>query len=72
MRLLFLDRRLLTVDNYSFDMLIFFSPGGAERLVVDAAMELKKRGHEVLIFTAHHDRQHCFEETLGGNYHELV
>ncbi|BFI04881.1 alpha-1,3/alpha-1,6-mannosyltransferase [Marchantia polymorpha subsp. ruderalis] len=46
--------------------------GGAERLVVDAAMELKKRGHEVLIFTAHHDRQHCFEETLGGDLPVVV
>ncbi|KAL3701240.1 hypothetical protein R1sor_019262 [Riccia sorocarpa] len=42
--------------------------GGAERLVVDAAMELKERGHEVHVFTAHHDRQHCFEETLGGKF----
>ncbi|KAL2651401.1 hypothetical protein R1flu_019529 [Riccia fluitans] len=42
--------------------------GGAERLVVDASMELKERGHEVHIFTAHHDRQHCFEETLGDYF----
>ncbi|KAH7859622.1 hypothetical protein Vadar_003380 [Vaccinium darrowii] len=40
--------------------------GGAERLVVDAATELASHGHNVHIFTAHHDRTRCFEETLGG------
>ena len=29
--------------------------GGAERLVVDAALALKSRGHEVTFVTAHHD-----------------
>lgn len=37
--------------------------GGAERLVVDAALALKRRGHEVDIYTSHHDVNHCFEET---------
>lgn len=37
--------------------------GGAERLVVDAALALKGRGHKVHIFTAHHDPGHCFQET---------
>lgn len=40
--------------------------GGAERLVVDAAMELASHGHNVRIFTSHHDRNRCFEETLSG------
>ena len=40
--------------------------GGAERLVVDAAVALQKRGHSVLITTAHHDRTRCFEETRDG------
>lgn len=40
--------------------------GGAERLVVDAAMELASHGHNVHIFTSHHDRNRCFEETLSG------
>lgn len=40
--------------------------GGAERLVVDAALALKQRGHEVHIFTAHHDRKRCFPETKDG------
>lgn len=40
--------------------------GGAERLVVDAAVELASRGHKVHIFTAHHDKNRCFEETIAG------
>jgi len=38
--------------------------GGAERLVVDAAIALKNKGHEVSIITAHHDPNHCFEELV--------
>ena len=41
--------------------------GGAERLVVDAALALKKRNHHVRIFTSHHDRNHCFRETINGD-----
>lgn len=40
--------------------------GGAERLVVDAAVSLKHRGHAVSITTAHHDVTRCFEETRDG------
>ena len=40
--------------------------GGAERLVVDAAIALQARGHSVSITTAHHDRSRCFEETRDG------
>ncbi|KAF8411065.1 hypothetical protein HHK36_003604 [Tetracentron sinense] len=42
--------------------------GGAERLIVDAAVELASHGHNVHIFTAHHDKTRCFEETLAGEY----
>ncbi|XP_061675479.1 alpha-1,3/1,6-mannosyltransferase ALG2 isoform X2 [Syngnathoides biaculeatus] len=38
--------------------------GGAERLVVDAAVALKSKGCDVQIWTAHHDPTHCFSETL--------
>ncbi|KAJ7331170.1 Alpha-1,3-mannosyltransferase-like protein [Desmophyllum pertusum] len=41
--------------------------GGAERLVVDAGLALKSRGHEVQFFTSHHDKSHCFEETRNGS-----
>lgn len=42
------------------------SPGGAERLVVDAALGLQNLGHKVDIYTSHHDPKHCFEETKDG------
>ncbi|XP_058109290.1 uncharacterized protein LOC131252651 [Magnolia sinica] len=42
--------------------------GGAERLIVDAAVELSSHGHDVHVFTAHHDRNRCFEETLAGPF----
>ncbi|XP_034553562.1 alpha-1,3/1,6-mannosyltransferase ALG2 [Notolabrus celidotus] len=38
--------------------------GGAERLVVDAAVALKSQGCSVQIWTAHYDPSHCFSETL--------
>lgn len=41
--------------------------GGAERLIVDAALALTSRGHSVEIFTAHHDPGHCFRETSDGS-----
>ncbi|KAL7840497.1 hypothetical protein AOLI_G00258200 [Acnodon oligacanthus] len=39
--------------------------GGAERLVVDAAVALTSRDCSVQIWTAHYDPQHCFSETLS-------
>ncbi|XP_057967197.1 uncharacterized protein LOC131157230 isoform X1 [Malania oleifera] len=42
--------------------------GGAERLIVDAALGLVSHGHNVHIFTAHHDQSQCFEETLSGAF----
>ncbi|XP_026084259.1 alpha-1,3/1,6-mannosyltransferase ALG2-like [Carassius auratus] len=38
--------------------------GGAERLVVEAAVALRSRGCGVQIWMAHYDPQHCFSETL--------
>ncbi|RSL44209.1 Alpha-1,3/1,6-mannosyltransferase alg-2 [Fusarium sp. AF-6] len=50
--------------------IVFFHPdlgiGGAERLVVDAAVGLQERGHCVVIFTNHCDPKHCFEECRDG------
>lgn len=40
--------------------------GGAERLVVDAAVSLQRRGHDVVMFTSRHDPKRCFEETRDG------
>lgn len=50
--------------------IVFFHPdlgiGGAERLIIDAAVGLQKRGHKVVIFTSHCDPQHCFDEARDG------
>lgn len=50
--------------------LLFLHPdlgiGGAERLVVDAALAMQSRGHSVSFLTNHHDPSHCFEETRNG------
>lgn len=50
--------------------IVFLHPdlgiGGAERLVVDAAVGLQKRGHKVIIFTSHCDPAHCFDEARDG------
>lgn len=52
--------------------IVFFHPdlgiGGAERLVVDAAVGLQNRGHKVVIFTSHCDPKHCFDEARDGTY----
>ena len=39
--------------------------GGAEQLVVNAALALKHEGHAVRIFTTHHSPDHCFAPTRG-------
>lgn len=40
--------------------------GGAERLVVDAAVGLQDAGFKVTAYTSHCDRSHCFEEVSSG------
>lgn len=40
--------------------------GGAERLVVDAAVGLQQRGYEVVVYTSHCDRSHCFDEVKNN------
>lgn len=51
---------------------VFFHPdlgiGGAERLIVDAAVGLQEQGNQVTIFTSHCDPQHCFEEARNGQF----
>ncbi|XP_025823257.1 alpha-1,3/1,6-mannosyltransferase ALG2 isoform X1 [Panicum hallii] len=41
--------------------------GGAERLIVDAACQLAAHGHDVHVFTSHHDKNRCFEETVSAS-----
>ncbi|KIW00462.1 uncharacterized protein PV09_07987 [Verruconis gallopava] len=52
------------------ESVVFFHPdlgiGGAERLVIDAAVGLQNRGHKVTIFTSHCDPKHCFPEASDG------
>ena len=50
----------------------FIASGGAERLIVDAAVEFASRGHDVHIFTAHHDKNRCFDETKDGNLSNIL
>lgn len=40
--------------------------GGAEQLVVHAAVGLRRHGHRVTMFTSHHDRNRCFPPTVDG------
>lgn len=40
--------------------------GGAERLMVDAAVQLRNAGHAVTIFTSHHDPQRSFAPVRDG------
>ena len=50
--------------------IIFFHPdlgiGGAERLVIDAAVGLQNLGHKVVVYTSHCDPSHCFDEARDG------
>ncbi|KAL9654228.1 hypothetical protein ABK040_010261 [Willaertia magna] len=47
--------------------------GGAERLIVDAAVGLQEiKGHEIIIYTTHHDKNHCFKETRDGTLNVKV
>lgn len=49
---------------------VFFHPdlgiGGAERLVIEAAVGLQNRGHKVTVFTSYRDLNHCFDEARDG------
>ncbi|CAI5760514.1 unnamed protein product [Candida verbasci] len=40
--------------------------GGAERLVVDAAIGLQNQGNQITIYTSHCDLSHCFDEISSG------
>lgn len=42
--------------------------GGAEKLVVDAAVSLQEQGHDVRIITSHFDPSHAFEPTRDGTW----
>ena len=50
--------------------IIFFHPdlgiGGAERLILDAALGLQARAHAITIYTSHRDPSHAFDEARDG------
>lgn len=54
------------------DCSVWLGIGGAERLVVDGALALKEKGHEVHMYTSHHDPSHCFQETRDGTINVTV
>jgi len=60
----------VTIMTTNIQNLVFFHPdlgiGGAERLVIDAAVGLQDRGHRITIFTSHRDTKHCFDEARDG------
>lgn len=61
---------MTTIAGGSSKSIVFVHPdlgiGGAERLVIDAAVGLQSRGHKVTILTSHCDPKHCFEEARDG------
>jgi alpha-1,3/alpha-1,6-mannosyltransferase len=46
--------------------------GGAERLMVDAALAMQSKGHKVAVYTTHCDPSHSFAETQDGSLSVLV
>jgi len=40
--------------------------GGAERLIVDAAVGLQQKGYKVSVITGYHDPKRAFPETVNG------
>lgn len=46
--------------------------GGAERLIVDAALELSSRGHAVTIYTLHLDPERCFAAVRNGECGRVI
>ena len=56
--------------------IVFLHPdlgiGGAERAMIDAALALRSKGHDVQFVTAHHNHNHCFQETRDGSLRVTV
>lgn len=62
----------MAVNTPTKKSIVFFHPdlgiGGAERLVIDAAVGLQNLGHKVTIYTSYCDKNHCFEEARDGEF----
>lgn len=59
-----------TMSPTNHRRIVFVHPdlgiGGAERLVIDAAVGLQSLGHTITILTSYRDKKHCFEEARDG------
>jgi hypothetical protein len=66
LRIAFLHPDLGIGISFSALRCLSHSLGGAEKLVVEAAVGLQKKGHKVQIFTSFHDKKHSFPETHDG------
>ncbi|MCJ1456840.1 Alpha-1,3-mannosyltransferase-like protein [Mycoblastus sanguinarius] len=57
-------------DTSKQKSIVFIHPdlgiGGAERLVIDAAVGLQNLSHKITIFTSHCEPTHCFDEARDG------
>ena len=42
--------------------------GGAQRLILNMALGLRSKGHQVTIYTPFHDKKYCYEETINGTF----
>jgi hypothetical protein len=60
------NRRELVCFRELVNLRLSLAAGGAERLVVDAAVGLQELGHQVQVYTSHHDSTRCFTETQDG------
>lgn len=59
-----------SISNKSKLNIVFYHPnlgiGGAERLIVDAAVGLQQQGHIIKLYTSYHNPQHAFNETYDN------
>jgi hypothetical protein len=64
------DTRSSMAESAVRKSIVFVHPdlgiGGAERLVIDAAVGLQSCGHKVTILTSYRDKNHCFDEARDG------
>lgn len=65
-----MDSHYYVISIVDMVQILFLHPdlgiGGAERAVIDAALALKSKDHQVQFVTSHHDISHCFQETKDG------
>jgi hypothetical protein len=69
------DTRSSMAESAVRKSIVFVHPdlgiGGAERLVIDAAVGLQSCGHKVTILTSYRDKNHCFDEARDGRWFSI-